>query len=207
MPMNLIDPGWRPRRMLEDAEALELITRAANKFCLRPVATAAPAAITAAAAVVPVPLDPALANLFRQHSGGDPIAKVQVAHVQRLWGGMGAVLEVRAETTSGVAALLIVKKILLQPGAALSVGDLRKLASYECECRFFETMAGRLRGQAGCSVPAGLLIDRSPDSINIVMSKVGSKSTHSSPLKATVRPQSLRHTQRLNQGFWWCCMI
>jgi hypothetical protein len=65
---------------------------------LRPRASQASAAVagtSAAATGVTVPLDLALAKLFQHHSDGDTVASVQIAHVQRLWGGMGAVLEVR----------------------------------------------------------------------------------------------------------------
>ena len=84
-------------------------------------------------------------------------------------------LEVRAETSSECSALVIVKKILL-PDGVLSVGDQRKKDSYECESRFYETMAAQLR-QAGCSVPTGLLVGRSPGTINIVMSKMSGSAT------------------------------
>ena len=161
--MKIVDPGFRPRLMLEDAQALELVTRAADAAAGSGAGVgvgAGPGEGAAAAAAVAVPLDPALAKLFQHHSDGDTIASVQVAHVQRLWGGMGAVLEVRAVTGSGVSALLIVKKILL-PGGVLSLADQRKKASYECECEFFGALAGELRSAAGCSVPAGLLVDQS----------------------------------------------
>ena len=173
--MKIVDPGFRPRLMLEDAQALELVTRAADAAAAGSGAGvgAGPGegAAAASATAVAVPLDPALAKLFQHHSDGDTIASVQVAHVQRLWGGMGAVLEVRAVTGSGVSALLIVKKILL-PGGVLSLADQRKKASYECECEFFGALAGELRSAAGCSVPAGLLVDQSTSIINIVMSKM-----------------------------------
>jgi hypothetical protein len=182
--MKLIDPGFRPRRMLEDAQALALVKSAAAASRLRqgrtgrPTGAAGARGRSAAATVAPLaPLDNTLAKLFRQHTDGDTITSVQVAHVQRLWGGMGAVLEVRAETASGVSALLIVKKILL-PCGVLSVGDQRKKVSYECESKFFETMAGQLRSQAGCSVPSGLLVDRSsPGELMILMSKMPGSST------------------------------
>ena len=179
LPMPIVDPGFRPRRLLEDAQALELVRRAADASAAAGEQKgAAPAAASASACVPLAPMDPALTKLFQHHRDGDTVASVQVAHVQRLWGGMGAVFEVRAETaSSGVSALLIVKKILL-PAAdgALSHGDQRKKASYECEAKFFEAMAGQLR-RAGCSVPIGLLVDSPPGIINIVMSKMPGSAT------------------------------
>eukprot|EP01047_Picozoa_sp_COSAG01_P055964 COSAG01_NODE_6289_length_3752_cov_7.704900_6_plen_296_part_00 len=231
MPMRIVDPGFRPRLMLEAAEALELVRRAADAW-----ATAEEAAAAAAAAAAAGPQsgatsataagsagmsldDPSLVRLFQRHAvDGDTIHSATVTHVQRLWAGMGAVLEVRAETAGGraggsqpVSALLIIKKVLLPRGAlsfgaqaaaprqifvvhaaalpalvaelnatARSPGDARKKVSYECESRFYEAMAGQLR-VLGCSVPAGLLVDRTPETIHIVMSKMPGSPTLSGP--------------------------
>jgi hypothetical protein len=229
MPMRIVDPGFRPRLMLEAAEALELVRRAADAWATAEEAAAAAAAgpqsgATSATAAdsAGMPLDdPSLVRLFQRHAvDGDTIHSATVTHVQRLWAGMGAVLEVRAETAGGragsqpVSALLIIKKVLLPRGAlsfgaqaaaprqifvvhaaalpgtpalvaelnatARSPGDARKKVSYECESRFYEAMAGQLR-VLGCSVPAGLLVDRSPETIVIVMSKMPGSPTLSGP--------------------------
>ena len=171
MPMSIVDPGFRPRLMLAEAQALALVQRACSAAARQPALLASGGVRT----------DPGLAQLVRQHSSGDSVTSVQVSHMQRLWGGMGAVLEVRARTGSGVEATLIVKHIELPAYAALSVGDERKRASYECEAKFFETAADELRRVAGCHVPAGLLVDRSDDGkLNIVMSKLPKRGTSNS---------------------------
>ena len=168
MPMSIVDPGFRPRLMLAEAQALALVQRACSAAARQPALLETGGVRT----------DPALAQLVRQHSAGDPVSSVQVSHMQRLWGGMGAVLEIHARTASGVEATLIVKHIELPAYAALSVGDERKRVSYECEAKFFETAADELRRIAGCHVPAGLLIDRSADGkLNIVMSKLPKRAT------------------------------
>ena len=186
--MQLVDPGFRPRLMVEEVQALELVQRA----CAATAAAASTAAgdetgsvggavAEAGTAAAAVAHDPALARLLEQHSAGDPVVSVQVSHVQRLWAGMGAVLEVQAQTAAGVSAALIVKHVAL-PQGELSFSDRRKKLSYECEATFFESMAGDLRSQAGCSVPAGLLVDRpGGGKINIVMSNLPFRSTISQP--------------------------
>ena len=178
MPFNIVDPGFRPRLMVDDAEALELVTRACTAAAASgqlPGAAAAPGthAGGASATAAAVDLEPALTRLCRQHAAGDCVVSVEVSHVQRLWGGMGAVLEAHASTGSGVSAKLIIKHICSWGEMALSFADERKRVSYCCESKFFEALAGELRQAAGCSVPAGLLVDRSSDgTINVVMSKM-----------------------------------
>ena len=124
MPMQLVDvSAFRPRLMVEEAQALELVQRAcaAAAAC---AADAGGAAAGAAAAAAPaggatagaVGHDPALVRLFEQHSAGDTVVSVQVSHVQRLWAGMGAVLEVEAQTASGVSAALIVRHFSIISG-------------------------------------------------------------------------------------------
>ena len=92
--MKIVDPGFRPRRMLEGAEALALVQRAADASPLLMASSGAASttgATTAATATALAPMDPGLANMFRHHNdGSDPIVTAHVAHVQRLWGGMGA---------------------------------------------------------------------------------------------------------------------
>ena len=94
---------------LEDAEALELVTRACTAAAASgqlPGAAAAPGthAGGASATAAAVDLEPALTRLCRQHAAGDCVVSVEVSHVPRLWGGMGAVLEAHASTGSGVSA-------------------------------------------------------------------------------------------------------
>lgn len=176
--MSIVDPGFRPRLMLDDTQALTLVRRA----CERAASAAAHSDASRNMA------DPEWARLVQSHNTGDSVTSVQVSHIQRLWGGMGAVLEVLAQTASGVAATVIVKHVELPSYAALSFGDERKRLSYECEAKFFETTADELRTVAGCHVPAGLLVDQSDDGkLNIVMSRLPKRS--SEPTSALAKPQ------------------
>ena len=138
---------------MDDADALAIVERAC-------------AAGSGAAA----PLDPALEALRR-----DGVSGVTVRQIQRLWGGMGAVYSLVAQTAGGGSAELVAKRVAL-PSGALSFGDQRKKDSYACEACFYESLAPELR-RAGCGVPAGLLVERRDDgSVTIVMSKLAGRS-------------------------------
>lgn len=187
MPMSIVDPGFRPRLMLDETQALTLVRRACERAASAtvPQLESAPALLGTSeggggdAAHRRNMADPDLARLVQSHSAGDSVASVQVSHIQRLWGGMGAVLEVLAQTASGATATVIVKHIEVPSYAALSFGDERKRLSYQCEAKFFETTAAELRTVAGCHVPAGLLVDQSDDGfkLNIVMSRLPKRNT------------------------------
>eukprot|EP01043_Picozoa_sp_COSAG02_P090330 COSAG02_NODE_27190_length_615_cov_1.093023_1_plen_172_part_10 len=169
--MSIVDPGFRPRLMLDDAQALTLVRRACERAAFDATNDCTGAAVlhvrtgtlletggggsseAAHSDASRNMADPDLARLVQSHNTGDSVTSVRVSHIQRLWGGMGAVLEVLAQTASGVAATVIVKHVELPSYAALSFGDERKRLSYECEAKFFETTADELRTVAGCHVP------------------------------------------------------
>ena len=154
---------------MDEVEALALMERVCAAWAER--SSAAVGAAPAGAASITI--DPTLSALLAQSSA----SSVKVRQLQRLWGGMGAVLECQANFTGSVLSAELIVKWVALPGGALSFGDQRKKFSYECESRFFETLADELRREAGCSVPAGLLVDRWGDgSINIVMSKLPGRS-------------------------------
>jgi hypothetical protein len=141
---------------MNDAEALALVQRAC----------AAAGSST----------EPALAALL---SGGGPTS-ARTRQIQRLWGGMGAVFSVTAQAADGASAELVAKRVAL-PSGSLSFGDQRKKDSYECESRFYETLAPELRA-AGCSVPAGLLVERRDDgAVTILMSKLPGRTCSMGP--------------------------
>ena len=108
---------------------------------------------------------------------GGAVTFVRTSQIQRLWGGMGAVLSlewsVDGEGGGKGAAVheLVAKRVQLPAGGHLSLGDQRKKDSYECEARFFEVMAAELNA-AGLSVPRGLLVEHRADGLTILMSKL-----------------------------------
>ena len=83
-------------------------------------------------------MDPALEALRR-----DGVSGVAVRQIQRLWGGMGAVYSLVAQTAGGGSAELVAKRVAL-PSGALSFGDQRKKASYSCEACFYEALPPEL---------------------------------------------------------------
>ena len=109
-----------------------------------------------------------------QPPAGCSVAFVRASEIQRLWGGMGSVLELDIATTGGTNSShqqLVAKHVQL-PAGQLDVGDQRKKDSYVCEAHFFGgTMAAELR-QAGCCVPRGILVDRRDDGVTILMSRL-----------------------------------
>eukprot|EP01043_Picozoa_sp_COSAG02_P045910 COSAG02_NODE_4244_length_5593_cov_2.391518_5_plen_326_part_00 len=112
-------------------------------------------------------------SLLGSVAAGAGPTSAHARQIQRLWGGMGAVYEVTAVGGDGISVNLVIKRVALPAsGGALSLGDRRKKKSYQCESCFYETLAPELRA-AGCSVPAGLLVERHDDgAVTIVMSKL-----------------------------------
>jgi hypothetical protein len=73
------------------------------------------------------------------------VKKVTERRVQSLWAGFGAVSSLTATLAAGGEHVLMVKRVDPPTVDATSVGDQRKLRSYQVECNFYERLADGLR--------------------------------------------------------------
>lgn len=113
---------------------------------------------------------------LRQHPtskeyGTTTIATVTAADLKfhsiaRLWGGMGYIYRVDIR---GHAAPRVVKHVRL-PSSVTSLGDRRKADSYQCEANFYQHVVPQLRDQYGVDLPETYHVERTDNSVLIVMS-------------------------------------
>ena len=95
--------------------------------------------------------------------------QIRSRQVQRLWGGMGEVVELSA-ADGGERSAAVIAKVVRLPAGELSIGDARKRDSYAVERAFYQNgYAARLL-EAGCDVPVCLHTQETP--IRIVMTKL-----------------------------------
>ena len=102
----------------------------------------------------------------------DGVAVSECHEVQRLWGGMGAVLELTLRTATGAAAPLILKRVELPALGCTSVGDRRKEASYVVEQAFYERGHAAALRALGADVPLPLLTRREGRTMTTAMTKL-----------------------------------
>jgi hypothetical protein len=121
--------------------------------------------------------------------------------VATLWGGMGAVYELCANSRN--ARVTFIVKVVRMPKGRLSVGDERKRKSYEVESRFYADGHAVKLIAAGCNVPRPLLVERSEDGTNVIiaMTKLSGRSDDSDLDRARAET-ALTFLAKLHSVYW-----
>jgi hypothetical protein len=107
--------------------------------------------------------DDDIARLVSMCFANDSTVRIgKTSSLATLWAGMGKIVKVNCISSSKKNVAIIIKRIAFPMDDNLSIGDSRKVASYDVEATFYEAFSAQLIARAKYNiVPGCALVDRS----------------------------------------------